>query len=70
MWRDGHLRGWRRALLGFGHWCGPDANDRVIYNTSGGQLYYDADGNGSGAAQLVATVTGAPSVVATDIAVI
>ena len=37
-----------------------DANDRVIYNTSTGQLYYDADGSGAGAAQLVATLHGAP----------
>jgi Ca2+-binding RTX toxin-like protein len=42
----------------------------VIYNTSTGALYYDADGNGSGAAQLVATLTTIPSLSATDIAVI
>jgi trimeric autotransporter adhesin len=47
-----------------------DANDRVIYNTSNGQLYYDPDGNASGAAQLIATFTGSPTVVATDISVI
>jgi len=49
---------------------GADANDRVIYNTSTGQLYYDADGSGAGAAQLLATLQGAPGVSATDISVI
>ena len=47
-----------------------DANDRVLYNTSTGQLYYDADGSGSGAAQLIATISGNPTIAATDIAVI
>jgi Ca2+-binding RTX toxin-like protein len=47
-----------------------DASDRVVYNTSTGQLYYDADGSGAGAAQLVATLQGAPTVSATDITVI
>jgi Ca2+-binding RTX toxin-like protein len=47
-----------------------DANDRILYNTSTGQLYYDADGNGAGAAQLIATIQGHPAVAATDIAVI
>ncbi len=49
---------------------GHDADDRVIYNTTTGQLFYDADGNGGGAAQLVATLQGAPALAATDIAVI
>ena len=47
-----------------------DSNDRVLYNTSTGQLYYDADGTGGGTAQLIATISGAPGVAATDIAVI
>jgi len=47
-----------------------DANDRVLYNTTTGQLYYDADGNGGGAAQLIATLTNSPAIAATDIAVI
>ncbi len=47
-----------------------DASDRVIYDTSSGELYYDADGNGTGAAELIATIASAPSIAATDISVI
>ena len=47
-----------------------DADDRIIYNQAAGQLYYDADGSGAGAAELVATIQGAPSVAAADIWVV
>jgi Ca2+-binding RTX toxin-like protein len=49
---------------------GHDADDRVVYNTSSGDLYYDADGSGSGVAQLIATLNGAPSLAATDLEVV
>ena len=40
----------------------------VVY--TGGGLYYDADGAGPGAAQLIATLQGAPTLTASDITVI
>jgi serralysin len=47
-----------------------DANDRIIYNAATGQLFYDADGNGAGAAVLFATLDGKPPVTAADFLVI
>jgi serralysin len=35
---------------------GHDADDRMVYNTTSGSLYYDADGSGSGAAVEIALV--------------
>jgi Ca2+-binding RTX toxin-like protein len=55
---------------GAGISSGQDADDRVIYNSSTGQLYYDADGAGGAAGQLVATLANAPGLAASDIAVI
>ena len=46
---------------------GHDADDRIIYDTSAGKRYYDVDGSGPGAAQLIASFDGAPSIAATDI---
>ena len=47
-----------------------DAADRIIYNPATGQLFYDADGSGAGAAILFATVQGAPPLTASDFLVI
>lgn len=49
---------------------GADAEDRVVYNTSTGQLYYDADGSGAGGAQLIATLQPGAALTAADITVI
>jgi Ca2+-binding RTX toxin-like protein len=43
-----------------------DDTDRIIYQTTTGNLYYDADGNGSVAAMQIATLTGAPAVALAD----
>jgi Ca2+-binding RTX toxin-like protein len=47
-----------------------DADDRIIYETDTGKLFYDADGNGSGAAVHFATLTGNPTLTAADFVVI
>ena len=47
-----------------------DADDRIIYDQATGALYYDADGNGAGAAIQFATLTGAPALTAADLFVI
>jgi Ca2+-binding RTX toxin-like protein len=58
-----------RFFSGAGANSGQDASDRVVYDTTTGQLWYDADGNLAGAAQLIATLQGAPVLIATDIIV-
>jgi len=47
-----------------------DADDRFIYDNATGNLYYDADGNGAGAAILFAALSGNPALTASDIVVI
>ena len=58
-----------RFYAASGATAGHDADDRIVYDTSTGNLYYDADGSGSGGAQLIANLLGSPSVAATDISV-
>lgn len=47
-----------------------DADDRIIYNKTTGELYYDADGNGDGAAVTFATLAGAPVIDEEDFLVV
>jgi len=43
-----------------------DANDRIIYDTDDGLLYYDADGNGAGASIQFAQLNTAPALAFSD----
>ena len=65
-WASGDGRFWAAAGATAGH----EADDRLVYNTSNGNLYYDADGSGAGAAQVIATFQGGVSIAASDITVI
>jgi Ca2+-binding RTX toxin-like protein len=62
----GDQRFWSAAGATTGH----DATDRFVYNTTTGNLYYDADGSGSGAAQLAATLQPSAALQATDLVIV
>ncbi len=47
-----------------------DSNDFLIYNTTNGNLYYDADGNGAGAQVAFAILAGTPVITAADFVII
>lgn len=47
-----------------------DETDHFIYDSATGNLYYDADGNGAGAAVQFATLTGAPTLAASDLNIV
>jgi Ca2+-binding RTX toxin-like protein len=49
---------------------GHDESDRIVYDTTTGNLYYDVDGSGDAASQIIATLDGAPLVVGSDIGII
>jgi Ca2+-binding RTX toxin-like protein len=73
-------QGDRILLAGFGLPPGPvvsllanltgkaaGAGDRLIYETDAGRLWFDPDGNGAAAGTVVATLAGAPTLLASDL---
>jgi Ca2+-binding RTX toxin-like protein len=47
-----------------------DSGDRIIYNETTGNLYYDPDGTGAAAAKLFAILAGAPSIDASNFLIV
>jgi Ca2+-binding RTX toxin-like protein len=59
-----------RFVAGPGLASGQDANDRIVYDTTTGRLYYDSDGNGAGAAIAFATLGAGTTLLVSDILVV
>jgi Ca2+-binding RTX toxin-like protein len=59
-----------RFFSGAGATSGADADDRIVYDTGTGELYYDADGSGAGASLVFGTLQGAPALTAADFSVL
>ena len=57
-------------VAGAGLTSAQDASDRIVYDTTTGDVYFDRDGAGGAAAVKFATLTGAPSLVAGDFFVV
>ena len=57
-------------VSGAGLTAAADATDRIVYDTTSGALYYDADGAGGGAAVQIATFTGLPDLLSSEFAII
>ncbi len=49
---------------------GHDHDDRIVYNTTSGKLYYDQDGNGGSAAEQIAVLTWHPTLDAGDFRIV
>ncbi len=60
----GSLAGGQFATNGTG--VAGDADDRFVYNTSNGALYFDIDGSGDDARVQIASLTGIPALTAAD----
>lgn len=49
---------------------GHDGNDHIVYNSTTGALYYDSNGSAAGGTTQIAVVTGHPTLVVGDFAVV
>ena len=56
-------------VAGAGLTAAADGTDRIVYDTTSGNLYYDADGSGGDAAVQIATLTGTPDLLSSEFAI-